>query len=60
MLVAGLWITVYASFKFGGWLDGGQSIFLPDKLGWTGALLIILAVLGGFYFFVSYMGGRKR
>lgn len=59
MLAAGLWVPVYGSQVGKGWLYG-QPVFLPDKLGWGGALIFTLAILISFYLFVTWLEVRKK
>ncbi len=54
MLVAGLWVPVYGFNVGKGWLYG-TPVFLPDKLGWGYALIIVLTILTAFYFFVRWI-----
>jgi len=58
-LIAGLWMPVQTLMEREGWLQG-KAVFLPDKFGWTGGVIVTLAVLTGFYFFISYMESRKK
>jgi len=59
MLVAGLWVPIYGSQVGTGKLYG-KPLFLPEKLGWGGALVFSLSVLALFYFFVSWVEFRKK
>ncbi|MBI5741636.1 MAG: hypothetical protein HZA16_13090 [Nitrospirae bacterium] len=59
MLVAGLWVPIYGAQVGTGGLYG-PSVFLPDKFGWGGALIITLSALTAFYFFVAWIEFRKK
>jgi len=59
MFVAGLWVPIYGAQVGKGWLYG-KPVFLPDKFGWGGALILTLAVLIGFYLFVTWIEVRKK
>ncbi|OGP64382.1 MAG: hypothetical protein A3K22_00055 [Deltaproteobacteria bacterium RBG_16_42_7] len=49
MLAVGLWIPFLApKIKL-----AGESIFLPEKLGWTGALAVSITFLVAFYIFAA-------
>ncbi|RJQ20544.1 MAG: hypothetical protein C4560_04920 [Nitrospiraceae bacterium] len=59
MLVAGLWVPLYGEQAGNGRLYG-KTIFLPDKLGWGGALIGMLAILSAFYFFITWLELKKK
>jgi len=59
MLIAGLWVPLYGYQVGNGWLYGPQ-IFLPDKLGWAGALIMVLLTLAGCYTFFTWIEIRKK
>ena len=59
MLVAGLWVPIYGSQVGTGKLYG-PPVFLPDKFGWGGALIITLTIIIAFYFFVAWIEFRKK
>ena len=59
MLVAGLWVPIYG-FQVGKSGLYGQAVFLPEKFGWAGALIITLAILMAFYIFVTWIEVRKK
>jgi len=58
MLVAGIWVPLYGHKVGDGWLYG-KGVFLPDRLGWAGALTASLSVLVLFYFFVLRLERKK-
>lgn len=59
MLVGGLWVPVYGSQVGKGWLYG-QKVFLPDRLGWVGTIVITLLFLTVFYIFVDWSEKREK
>ena len=59
MFVAGLWVPIYGLQVTQGDLYG-RPLFLPDKLGWEGSLIITLAILTAFYLFVTWVEIRKK
>lgn len=59
MAAAGLWVPVYGSKVGEGWLYG-KPVFLPDKFGWGGALILSLTVLICLYLFVTWIEVRKK
>jgi hypothetical protein len=59
MLVAGLWVPVYGYQVTEGNLYG-NAVFLPEKLGWEGAVLGTLTVLTTFYVFVTWIEVKKK
>jgi membrane protein DedA with SNARE-associated domain len=59
MVAAVLWVPIYGSKVGEGWLYG-KPVFLPDKFGWGGALILILSALIGLYLFVTWIEVRKK
>jgi len=59
MLAGGLWVPLYGSKVGQGWLYG-RPIFLHDRLGWTGTLIITLSFLTAFYIFVTWIEKRAK
>jgi len=59
MLVAGLWVPIYGSQVGTGKLYGSP-LFLPDKFGWGGTLIGVLAILIAFYIFVTWIELKKK
>ena len=59
MLVAGLWVPLYGYQVGSGWLYGPE-IFLPDKFGYGGALMIVLLILTVCYMFFTWIEIRKK
>ena len=59
MLAAGSWVHIYGAQVGKGWLYGPK-IFLPDALGWGGALAASAAALAVFYVFLTWMEVRRR
>lgn len=59
MLAAGSWVLVYGQTIGKGWAYGPK-VFLPDTLGWTGALIAAGAGLAAFYLFLTWMEVRKK
>lgn len=59
MLVAGLWVPVYGSQVGDGPLYG-EGVFLPERLGWAGALITTLTILIGFYIFVTWLEKKAK
>ncbi len=60
MLVAGLWVPIYGYQVGEGWIYNGEEIFLPEKFGWAGAVLITLVILIGFYIFVTLIEKKAK
>ncbi len=58
MLAGGLWVPVYGSTVGTGSLYG-KGIFMPDMFGWTGAIVISLAILISFYIFITRLETGK-
>ena len=59
MLAAGLWVPLYGSQVGDGPLYR-EGVFLPERLGWGGALIITLTVLTGFYIFVAWTEKKTK
>ncbi len=59
MLAGGLWVPVYGSNVGMGSLYG-KGVFMPDKFGWTGALIISFTILAVFYIFITWLEARKN
>jgi hypothetical protein len=59
MLAGGLWVPVYGSNVGMGSLYG-KGIFMPDMFGWTGAIVISLAILIAFYIFITRLEAGKK
>lgn len=58
MLVGGLWVLLYGKQVGVGALNG-KGVFLPERLGWTGALIFSITGLIAFYIFVTWLEARK-
>ncbi|MBI5741214.1 MAG: hypothetical protein HZA16_10900 [Nitrospirae bacterium] len=59
MLVAGLWVPLYGEQAGNGRLYG-KAVFLPEKLGWGGSLITVLAALAFFYILVTWIELKKK
>lgn len=59
MLAAGSWVHIYGSQVGKGWLYGPK-VYLPDILGWAGAIITSIIVLTVFYLFLTWVEVRKR
>lgn len=59
MLTSGAWVYIYGQKVGQGWLYG-KPIFLPQLLGWSGALFFIYAFLVVFYLFILWVEAGKR
>ncbi len=59
MLAAGSWVLVYGAKVGEGWLYGPK-VFLPDFLGWPGALVVSIAVIVVFYFILVLVEVSKK
>lgn len=58
MLAAGSWVHIYGQQVGKGWLYGSK-VFLPDVLGWAGALAVVGLALAAFYLFLTWVEVRK-
>jgi len=59
MLVVGLWLPFYKLLPKNS-LTHWEPVFLPDKFGWGGGLIIALASLFAFYIFLKWMDRKGK
>jgi uncharacterized membrane protein YedE/YeeE len=59
MLAAGSWVLIYGAKVGQGWLYGPK-VFLPDLLGWPGALAASIGVLVIFYVVLMFVEVKKK
>ncbi len=59
MLSAGSWVLIYGKQVGEGWLYG-KPVFLPDTLGWVGALAAVFGFLVLFYLLITWLEINKR
>lgn len=58
MLTSGAWTGIYKHKVGQGWLYGSP-VFLPEKLGWAGAFLVIFGFLFIFYLIITWLEGKN-
>ncbi|WP_054936856.1 YeeE/YedE thiosulfate transporter family protein [Moorella stamsii] len=58
MLTSGAWVHIYGQKVGQGWLYG-KPVFLPDIIGWGGALAFVYAFLLVFYLFILWVEAGK-
>ncbi|SMB91808.1 hypothetical protein SAMN00808754_0525 [Thermanaeromonas toyohensis ToBE] len=59
MLTSGAWVHLYGQKVGQGWLYG-KPVFLPDILGWGGALAFVYTFLLVFYLFILWVEAGKH
>ncbi|RJQ18657.1 MAG: hypothetical protein C4560_06935 [Nitrospiraceae bacterium] len=59
ILAAAIWPVVYRSL-LKDTVSYLEPVFLPDKFGWGGALIITLGALAVFYMFLDRIVSRKK
>jgi uncharacterized membrane protein YedE/YeeE len=59
MLAAGSWVLLYGAKVGEGWLYGSK-VFLPDVLGWPGALIVSSLMLVVFYIILVLVEVKKK